>query len=274
MKKETLSFRNIPIAINTNGKEGKTPVVFVHGNSMSGKIWQKQFDSALSDNYFLLAPDITGFGDSGHSDKPDADYNLSDLGDALIAVIAHYKLRNYILAGHSLGGNIILQSLAKIKNCKGILTIGTPPIRTAADMAKMFMPNPEIGAMFQKDYDEKTLQALQGIFFTSSLTTPGFFVDDFKKADGMVRQTIGSNVAEGKFINEINELVKQNIRVAFASGKNERAVNNDYFSLLDPSIMWKGKLHLIDNSCHCPQWENADEFNNLIEEFIADVTLL
>jgi pimeloyl-ACP methyl ester carboxylesterase len=271
MKNEKFIFKNIPLEVFKNANPNKSPIIFVHGNSMSSKIWKKQFESNLSNNYFLLAFDMTGFGDSGHSKKPDEDYNIFDLSEALLAVILHYKLSNYILVGHSLGGNIILQSLPKLKNCKGILTIGTPTISTAADMANMFLPNAALSMLFQKDYVEENLNSLQDAFFINHLEAPDFFKPDLRKADGMVRQTITANVGESKFINEVEELKKQSIKVAFTSGIQEKAVNNNYFNTLDASLMWKGKLHLIKDSAHCPQWENANEFNDLLELFIRDV---
>ena len=139
MKQQSISFQNKKLAVYSNGNVAKPAIVFIHGNSMSAKIWQKQFDdAALSANHHLLAFDLPGCGNSDNLDT----YTLSLMADSVTAVITHFNLKDYILAGNSLGGDLILQLTDKLNHCKGLVITNTPPVGKPPAMDKALLPNP------------------------------------------------------------------------------------------------------------------------------------
>lgn len=272
MNPSNIKFRNLNLRVYSNQKDAQQTIVFVHGNSGSSKIWEKQFESKLSQEFQLLAVDLPGCGGSTHSEMPDQDYNLFDLGDAVNCVVENFALQKYIIVAHSLGGNIVMQSIDKFKNCKGFMFIGTPPIGIPPAMDKMFLPNPNLGVLFMKDVNESEVTLLINDFILGT-KYHDFLKEDFLKADGMLRQTILSNASDGKFIDEINALKKSKTPIAFVCGEKEKIVNNDYFEILSFDTYWKEKLVKIPGAAHCPHIENAEEFNDVLKEFIRSVSL-
>jgi pimeloyl-ACP methyl ester carboxylesterase len=261
---ENITFKDSTIALHTNKSEGKTPIVFIHGNSMSSKIWKKQFESTLSETYYLIAMDIPGHGESGDLGS----YDLRVLAESISVVINAKKLQDYVLVGNSLGGDIILQELGKLQNCKGIVLIDTPPVSKPPKMELSFLPNPIVGMFFAKDYDKANLDALSQALFSDINNIPDFIKSDFERTDGMMRQSLAETVGSGNYTDEVEILKNAKIPVAIFAGKNEKMVNNNYFLSLDVPKLWQNKTFLIQDAAHCPQWENAAEFNELLEQFV------
>lgn len=261
-----LSFRKSSLTYYTSGNAG-TPLLFLHGNSMSSKIWQKQFESFLSEKYALIALDLPGHGKSGHL----AEYGLAVFSEAVLVLAAHLQLKDYIITGNSLGGDIILQCVTQLKACKGIILIDTPPVSKPPAMDKALLPNPAIGMLFAREYDKSNLNSLAEAMFYDLKNIPDFIVPDFEKADGYIRQSLAEAVGAGNYTDEVESLKNCKIPVAIFSGAKEKMVNNAYFKSLDVPMLWRNKTHLIPDAAHCPQWENAYEFNLLVDDFITEI---
>ena len=268
MLSHTLPFRNSHLAIFHNENPGATPVIFLHGNSASSRSWEKQFNSFLGEKYHLIAFDFLGFGDSGKSDTPDHDYNVTSFSESLLTVISHFNLQEYFIVGHSLGGHIMVQTLEMLPGCKGIISIGAPPISAAQDIPKFYLPTAPTNVMFVRDYTEEALDNVEENFFYDKSNKPGFFKDDFRRTDGRSREAIGGILASPYFKNEVDVLSANLTPKAFVSGAGERSINNEYYRSLDFPGTWKEKVYEIPQSGHLPQWENADAVNQLIDDFI------
>ena len=158
MNPQTIPFRNQFLTVYSNHRTDATPIVFLHGNSSSAKTWEHQFNSPLSDRYHLIAYDFFGFGDSGRSENPDDDYSITGLKDSLHAIIDHFQLDDYYLVGHSLGGHVIAQTLYDLPGCRGVMSIGAPPITVPPDIPAIYLPTAPVGVMFARDCTEEALQ--------------------------------------------------------------------------------------------------------------------
>lgn len=261
-----LSFKNSILTYYVSENAG-IPILFLHGNSMSAKIWQRQFDNFLSEKFALIALDLPGHGESGHL----AEYGLNVFSEAVLALIAHLQLKDYVVVGNSLGGDIILQCHAQLDKCKGIILVDTPPVSKPPAMDKALLPNPAIGMLFSREYDKSNLNALAEAMFYDLKNIPDFIIPDFEKTDGLIRQSLAEAVGAGNYMDEVESLRSINIPVSILSGANEKMVNNAYFESLDVPMLWKNKTHLVSDAAHCPQWENAEEFNALVDEFITEI---
>lgn len=85
-----------------------TPLVLVHGVTLSIRTWVRQFATLPSRGYRVIAIDQRGHGASTIGDDGHA---VEHLGDDLAAVFTELDLRDAILVGHSMGG-IAAQSFA------------------------------------------------------------------------------------------------------------------------------------------------------------------
>jgi esterase len=83
------------------GTPGKPPLLFLHGGGLTAHTWDLVC-LALRPDYWCLAPDLRGHGDSEWS--PEMDYGLEAHRDDVEAFVDHLRLDGLVLVGMSLGG--------------------------------------------------------------------------------------------------------------------------------------------------------------------------
>lgn len=90
----------------TAGDEDNSPVILLHGIAGSGDTtWYGTYD-ALSENYYIIAPDLRGHG---LSMKPEEDYTLSQMALDVIALMEVLEIEQAHLIAHSMGGGVALE---------------------------------------------------------------------------------------------------------------------------------------------------------------------
>jgi 3-oxoadipate enol-lactonase len=90
------------------GNASLPPLVFLHGIGGAARAWRGQLD-AFSDRYHAIAWDMPGYGGSA----PLAAVSIAALADALQDFLRAVGAAKPILIGHSIGGMIVQQWLAK-----------------------------------------------------------------------------------------------------------------------------------------------------------------
>jgi len=82
---------------------GPETVVFVHGFQASARIWQLVQEALPSDRYRSIAANNRG---AGETDAPpdEADFSIEHFAADLYELVTALGLRDFTLAGHSLGG--------------------------------------------------------------------------------------------------------------------------------------------------------------------------
>ncbi|MGH6715859.1 MAG: alpha/beta fold hydrolase [Bradyrhizobium sp.] len=97
-------------AYEVAGRSELTPLVFLHGIGGAARGWRRQLD-AFSDRYRAVAWDMPGYGGSA----PLANVSIAALADALQDFLQQIGATRTapILVGHSIGGMIVQQWLAK-----------------------------------------------------------------------------------------------------------------------------------------------------------------
>src|SRR5690606_13271367 len=89
-------------------------------------------------------------------------YSVDAMADALTAFIS--DLPTPLLVGHSLGGHVCLRVLARASHVRGALIFGAPPLASAADIHKAYLPNPALAKAFQADLSPEDATVLATAF--------------------------------------------------------------------------------------------------------------
>lgn len=82
-----------------------SPILFIHGFTMSSKVWDKQMDK-LSQNYQVIRMDLRAHGNSS---KALHGHTIPQYARDAMAVINDLKLKRVTLVGWSLGGPVVLE---------------------------------------------------------------------------------------------------------------------------------------------------------------------
>jgi pimeloyl-ACP methyl ester carboxylesterase len=83
------------------------PILFIHGWSQNHMCWQRQVDSALADEFRLVALDLRGHGMSDTPLEAEHYTNARLWADDIAAVIEQLGLKKPVLVGWSYGGIIM-----------------------------------------------------------------------------------------------------------------------------------------------------------------------
>jgi len=98
-----LQIDNQRIAYAAAGSPANPPIIFVHGLMSHNGIWTRTI-AMLKENFYCIAPDLLGFGES---DKPRAgDYTIAKQAERIIKIADHFGFDKFIVMGHSMGGQI------------------------------------------------------------------------------------------------------------------------------------------------------------------------
>ena len=85
MKTRKIDAPNGALAVHESAGRGP-PVVLIHGNSSSSRVFSRQLDGPLGQRFRLIAVDLPGHGASDDAEDPSA-YSLPGHGRAVRAVL-------------------------------------------------------------------------------------------------------------------------------------------------------------------------------------------
>ena len=99
----------------------------IHGYPLSGASWEKQLPALLKSGYRVIPYDRRGFGKSS---QPTTGYNYDTFAADLSKVIAKLELKDFAIAGFSMGGGEVARYLGKYGSkgvSKAVIISGVPP---------------------------------------------------------------------------------------------------------------------------------------------------
>jgi pimeloyl-ACP methyl ester carboxylesterase len=118
---EMLFIKNqgVMIDYNDNGK-GYITLLFVHGWAINKSYWDSQIEY-FSKDYHVVTVDLPGFGKSGSNRN---NWSVEEYGKDISEVLTQLDLKNVILIGHSMSGNIVVETaLNNPKRVIGVIGI-------------------------------------------------------------------------------------------------------------------------------------------------------
>jgi haloacetate dehalogenase len=98
---------DVEIFARTGGTRGKPALLLLHGFPQTHVIWHR-VARQLADHYFLVLPDLRGYGDSSRPPgAPDhANYSKRAVAADLVALMAQLGASTFHLCGHDRGGRV------------------------------------------------------------------------------------------------------------------------------------------------------------------------
>ena len=104
--------------------QSDTAIFMLHGVGGGKAVWPWQAQALFNEGYRAISWDAPGYGESATV----APYNMAVLADALHDLIVHVGARRNVLLGHSMGGMVAQEYLARYpEEAHGALLSGTSP---------------------------------------------------------------------------------------------------------------------------------------------------
>lgn len=100
------------LSVFFEGSSNNKSIIFIHGFPYDHTMWKAQIDE-LSKNYFCVAYDIRGLGESPAGD---GQFTMEQFVDDLEIVVNELKLDKPVICGLSMGGYIALRALERMQD--------------------------------------------------------------------------------------------------------------------------------------------------------------
>lgn len=276
---KSINLKSETIAYAEEGAGEKT-LLFIHGLSSNLDAWKKNIGELKSD-YRTIAVDLPGYGKSSRNRK---DYSLKDYADMLQEFIQKKDLKNVILVGHSMGGQIAMHSVLEYpETFEKLILIAPAGIETFTEQEAALMKTSYSPAMVVNTTDEQILVNYKLNFFEFPEDAQ-VMVDDrirIKSAEDFpdYAEVVVNNIhamLDAPVIDRIKEI---EIPVLMIFGKNDMLIPNKY---LHPSESIENlvkvseekfpdlEVEIIDKAGHFVNFEKAEEVNEEIREFLKD----
>ncbi len=274
---KTIKLNSETIAYADEGS-GEETLLLIHGLSSNLDSWKKNIDG-LSSDYRCIAIDLPGYGKSSRSKT---DYSLSEYAGVLNEMVEKMDLKNVVLAGHSMGGQIAMHSVLKYpETFKKLVLIAPAGIETftaqeATTIKVSYTPAMVVGAS-----DEQVLANYKMNFYSFPEDAQAM-VDDriaMKSAEDFqdYAETVVNNIHAMLEEPVIEEIGKIEIPVLMIFGKNDMLIPNKYFhpsesiaSLVKTSEEKFNNIEVktIDEAGHFVNFEQSEKVNKEIRDFL------
>jgi non-heme chloroperoxidase len=267
---------NIELYYEDHGS-GK-PIVLIHGYPLSGTSWEKQVPVLLNADYRVITYDRRGFGKSS---RPATGYNYDTFAEDLHKLVAALKLRDFTLAGFSMGGGEVARYLGKYGSKglkKAVIISGVPPYLLKTE------DNPEgvDGSVFEGI--QKAVAADRYAFFT------GFF-QNFYNTDQFLGKRVSEeairaswNIAAGASPTASlacvatwhedfrQDVARIDVPTLVIQGDADRILPISASGLRTAKLITGARLVVVKDGPHCITWTHAEEVNAELLSFLGEET--
>ena len=265
---------NIDLYYEDHGS-GK-PVVLIHGYPLSGASWEKQTAALLADGHRVITYDRRGFGKSS---QPTTGYDYDTFAGDLRQLVTQLELRDFTLAGFSMGGGEVARYLGKYGSngvSKAVFISGVPPFLLKTQ------DNPEgvDGSVFEGI--QKAIVADRYAFFSEFFKN--FYNTDLLLGERVSEQTVQAswNVAAGASATAClacvatwyedfrQDLARIDVPTLVIQGDADRILPISASGLRTARLIKAARLLVVKDGPHCITWTHADEVNRELVAFLRE----
>lgn len=250
---------------------GDKTVILLHGGGPGAAGWSNYSRNAepLSKKFRTLVVDLPGFGKSSKRAATESVFEF--MSDAIIGLMDALDIKTASFVGNSLGGGTSLKLCVRFPDrVERLVLMGT------AGSTPLFSTLTEGAKRLYKYYkgEGPTLEKLKGVV-EYLVANPKELPDDLlqqrfelsKDPEVMANpplKMLGRHPADEIWRDPLSELKHKTLLIW---GREDRTVPVDSAFILLRALR-NAQLHVYPNCGHWAQWEKADEFNELVIDFL------
>lgn len=254
-----LTYKNIEIFYEDEGRGA--PVVLLHGFLENSKMWV-DLKPAMIKTHRVISIDLLGHGHTGCLGYI---HTMTDMADAVFAVLNHLNLKDYSVIGHSMGGYVAL-ALAESypEKIKRLCLMNSNYL---ADDEELSEKRKKANSMVQTNFEDVVRVSFTNLFSPESRRT---YKDEVEAAlqdalqtsiQGYMAAQEGMRVRENKL-----EFFKQlDAKKLIIVGKKDLLIDTEriFEELKGTDILYEA----LSNG-HMSHIENKSELSYIIKHFI------
>lgn len=238
----------------------KGTIVCIHGNCSSSKVFN-HLKNSKAIPYQIIANDLPGNGENSKASL--SKENLFKYYKGLLIEQINNINDDVLLVGNSLGGHLAIEIASSVTRLKGLVIMGTPPVRSPINFEEAFLPVEALSTFLTENPEAKAIEeaAKVAVYDTSFAK---YVISDFKAANPKIRTMIASDLLGGKLEDEYNDFINLCMPKFIIRGLQDPSVNPDYLNALQNDCADNCEIIEIDNCGHYPSLEQPELFNRAI----------
>ena len=258
----TAKVNNTTIAYNQYGN-GDTTLLFVHGWCINKEYWNDQ-SKYFSDKYKVVTLDLPGFGRSG---KNRSEWTFENYTDDINEFITAEKLKNVILIGHSMSGDILLMMDTKypesVIGIVGIDNLKKPGAKLSEEESKQVEG---FFAMLDSNFSGTVETYTKQNLFPPSADTSivNRVIKDFKSNEPAIAiKVLRSLLDVSQKERDMMQLLKHTLYLVNSDG------DTTHIDSLKKYCKASAEVVYVHGTGHYPMIEKPAEFNAALEKVFA-----
>lgn len=252
--KKTIETRWGPVVVHQTGE--KPQILLVPGISLGAESFCYSGAS--------VTLEYPGTGDSPWAHQPSQTYTL----EAFVGILREVADKLFpehppVAVGHSLGGHVITQALARGWRPAGAVLVAAPPLESMASFAQAIVPLPEVAMMYGARISRETSVQVAKVLTNDRgawLERLGRYLVERDPAFG---PTLWSSFTPEAVANEVETLHSAGVPYLALLGTDDAIIQREYWERQIPP----GCRELVAGAGHCPPIEARDWFNVRIDRF-------
>jgi len=259
--------------------KGKT-ILFIHGLGGNSSHWAKAVKE-LSSAYRCIAVDLPGYGWSDKQVDTKGKDQLQFYADIISEFLQKKKIKQVILAGHSMGGQIAIITSLQNKKVKKLILAAPAGFETFTEKEARLLLASTPPSVFEKQDEAVIRNNFKLNFYMQPADSEQLILDRLKMkqcTDFNLYCTTVSNGVKGMLVHPVKESLKNiSIPVLILFGANDALIPNRYLhpGLTTENIFKESaalikncKVEIVPQAGHMFQFEKSSEVNNIIQQFL------
>jgi pimeloyl-ACP methyl ester carboxylesterase len=257
-----IKINNVSIVYNQCGK-GDTTLLFVHGWCINKEYWDDQLNHFCK-KYKVVAIDLPGFGGSG---KNRTEWTFEQYTDDIHEFIRAEKLKNVILIGHSMSGDILLLMETKypedVIGIVGIDNLKKPGVKFTED------ENREIEGFFgmmDSNFSGTVEAYTKGNLFPAAADTSHVnrVIEDFKMNDSVIAIEVLRSLFD---ISQKERDMMQQLKHTLYLVNSD--TDSTHIDSLQKYCKASAEVVYVHGTGHYPMIEKTAQFNGALEKVLS-----
>jgi pimeloyl-ACP methyl ester carboxylesterase len=264
MTAKQITIRDKKVEINYFQQgQGDTTLLFLHGWCIDGMYWKNQLEY-FSGNYDVYAIDLPGFG---KSTAQRTNWTIEEYANDVTAFIDTMNLKNVVIIGHSMAGEIMLQTaLTNNPKIAGVVGVDNFKFIDVAFTPEQMKQMTDFFPKLDKDFKNSAPVYADMMLFhpTTSKEVKDRVKTDFTNCNSVI--------GYGTFMNQMQYAFTDAQRLEQLNYKLN-LINSDGFPTNETGLKSHCKnsfqMETISATGHYPMIEKPEEFNLILEKVLA-----
>ncbi|HVW58510.1 MAG TPA: alpha/beta hydrolase, partial [Puia sp.] len=228
--------------LESSQKADKT-LFLLHGNSNAATLWRHQFNDPQLSSCRLVAFDLPGHGCSAGSGNPNETYNVIAMG-AILGNAIHLLARRqpFVLAGLSLGSNILAEMLAGDLSPNGIILVSSTIVGKDISPSQVVMEGASASVLYEDNPPrEAVARYLDECMYAGDPADKQRVLREYLDVKPGFRSSLKASIPAGLYSDEIGILRRRQLPVLSIYGLKEKITNPHLLDAI-PLPYWRGGI--------------------------------